>query len=491
MNDTRKKSQARTVDQATTPHELSLADVAALYQKLEINLQQLITAIRGTKQTHLLFRVLMLQARLITREKDRAKRLPPFLIEEINEIIEEGLSRLKAQRLKRRRSLTPANIDNNADLSKIIIDDVKYVADFLTLKPDLAYDSWHSVSIDSIRAQLLQCIPDLKFTHGEFGYKGGVARVALKLWAAQRYPGSFPQAILDAEIPLADKDAVIGPTLAKQKWEIATAMGVDPDGIELRTDFDVGTYLNSRDCDMNQCLITSTQLHFTNEAVLSVLSGVVHAKSRESSLFGTDTYVYKHKTYHSARMVHRLIKTVIDGKALAFEIPTYNAEVSIGIYWLVLIRKWHRKPGLGVRLGQMFSCAQQLGQDVIGSGDDLRKAKTPLEFFQWIAQKYPGFNFSTHSSNHDIAAWIIEKLVTLINRHLRQKFSIRPGDWPYQSEDHRPLRVQPSLRQISAEQIREVEEWMNAHAAALKTLESASETVPDDSPILGGDRSED
>lgn len=260
--------------------------------------------------------------------------------------------------------------------------------------------------------------------------------------------------MLEAELPLSDKDGVVGPN--EDQWERAKEMGIDPDGIEKRENFNIGKYMSTRDINMNQCLLTKDRLYFTKGALASVLEGGINSQSRANSLFGVDTFHHKKKVYKTGRMLCRLVKPVIEMKAKFFNIPKYNTDVQLGIYWLVLLRKALGKKDQSARIAKIYSCAKQLNQT---------EAKSPKVFIEELLVEYPFFTFNSNQTTEDVAKWILTKYTALIHRHLKQTFKIHPQHTDLQEESREPVEIRPDITDISDSDVDEASDFLEQLAA--------------------------
>lgn len=368
---------------------------------------------------------------------------------------------------------------SDEEYAKDIIEITKEVAHRLLEGGDEPVVKWNRIPFVDIYESFSEVLPGIVFPEegdpsavGQFAYKGGVARIALKVYvrsvcSREGVDISAIQSMLDAELPSSDKDAIVGPFYADKFWNVATVVGVDLDGIELRPTFtnndeddigDMAHYFGSRDADANQVLLTSRYLYFTDAAFDAIKTGIIHSTSRVHSLFGTDSFVHHGRRYQSPRMVHRLVKLVAEGRAIGFEIPRYNAEIPMGIYWLVLARRWMKKDNAPELLARMYLCAEQLGQLQFldwGAHEGVWTTSVPsnvCEFLEAAIERYPQFTFESAQTAPQVAVWILERFYTMCNKTIRSKFDLFP-EWPYNSSDESILRVELPYIALDAEAI--------------------------------------
>ena len=369
-------------------------------------------------------------------------------------------------------------IESTKALAKVIVpeEEIK-ILEFVETTTDNILAAAPLIPNQKLRDELENTLRDIKFPTRkksdteenyqtrikETGYKGGVARLILKIYVYLLALELLPrptwlthtfskedvariEMLLGAEVPLTDKDIVTG-FAGDEMWEVSQELGVDPDGVEKMQPFGVVRYMNSRDIDMNQVLLTKLTLFFTVQAFTSVVTGVINSAGRARTIFGVDTFRYMKQRFHTNKILHRLVKNVVEGKAVSFQLPTYNRYVMIGIYWLVLIRRMVGKTDQNLKIAKIWSCALQMGQT---------KAKTPQAFIKELVAVYPEFSFRKNQTIEDIARWILGKFTVSAFRHLKVKFGVNP-DWAYESTDPTPFVVTPQVDGMKPVQFEAIE----------------------------------
>lgn len=369
-----------------------------------------------------------------------------------------------------RRSISSKD---DSDISKTAIGDIKELAASSDMLRDGIEDEMRN-RVEVIRVDLSELKPDLAELGIELpedegvGYKGGAARVALKKYIEKHseelekeYGLKFPKRLLDAELPLSDKD-MVATSDVKNIWDIAQKLGVDADGVEklnsLTSEQDLKDYFINRDIDANQCLLTKDELIFSKDALMSALSGTIHpSAARMESLFGVDRFYYNDKPYFTNKILYRLVKNTADAKSDRFEIPDYNKEVSLGIYWLVLIRKAYSKETGPERVARIYSIAKQMDQT---------KTNSPEEFVQELFNKYPFFRFSGEQSDLDVAKWVLTKYLDVAKRHIKREHQLYPGDIDgLTSNNSEPLIVEPDTSNLTDEKKQKAIDYLKDLAA--------------------------
>jgi hypothetical protein len=280
---------------------------------------------------------------------------------------------------------------------------------------------------------LAEIFPEgLGFADGFCGYKGGVARKALKgiFYLDQKKYRDFDRILYETEV-VNDYDVVADFNVDKK--QIRAIMHTDPEGVDfihIKNEADIKDqieqYMASRDVNMNQVLLTKDGLYYTEKAWQSCLTGNIRSTYRLSgALFGSDIFYHNNKDYISARGLQRLVKFIVEGKAKYFEIPRYNLDVKIGVYWLVLIRKILRKgENAFYMLDRLFYCAKQMKET---DSSDFNS------FYKELIGVYPDFDFHDLGSEGAIK-WILGRYVKAVRKDVRSRFSIKSHDIPINEE---------------------------------------------------------
>lgn len=174
-------------------------------------------------------------------------------------------------------------------------------------------------------------------------------------------------------------------------------------------------------------------------------------------LFGHDIFYYNNQEYIAARGLQRLVKFISEGKAKYFEIPRYNLDVEVGIYWLVMIRKVLRKGKKSFYLlDRIFQCAKQMGET---EADDFNG------FFKELRGKYPDFDYHDLGSEGAVK-WIAGRYIKAVRKNIRSRFNIKSHDIPINEDDtlirveidhenNKDFKLNMDLIQSALDQIRE------------------------------------
>ncbi len=211
-------------------------------------------------------------------------------------------------------------------------------------------------------------------------HKGGASRVLLKILAGA------PLDLILAELPINDIDA-IGCGDKTDVQRLGLLMGADIEGIETVDDFDdLPELLRDRDLDMNQAFMTHNGLVFSEDAFRSARSGKIALSGGDRAIYGSEVMYYDGVCLAKNRGMYRLMKMVIEGKAREFDYTPLNEKVDLGIYWLILARKFAKKKNAGELLRRFFDTGKSMGQIQEGETniyDVLDRVHTDHPFFRF------------------------------------------------------------------------------------------------------------
>lgn len=261
--------------------------------------------------------------------------------------------------------------------------------------------------------------------------KGGGPRVLLKIIA------SAPPSTLKVELPLNDVDVVVVEG-SDEALRDAERLGVTKDGIEVVKELDYSLLASSRDIDLNGCFLTKDGLRYSVQARDAAASGHVHILPAVRGLYGSDHFHdLDGLLLAKDRGLCRLVKVVAEGKANSFEIPERNLEIDLGIYWLVLAKRFAGKENAQEIFQRMFDIAQQLGATKPGETSFIQLADR-------MHEKYPFFDFGDKQLDEQgVVRWLSGKLGKQIEKLYRQSFGIYDDSKLERREgDHQLVRIE-------------------------------------------------
>lgn len=356
---------------------------------------------------------------------------------------------------------------------------VKNLNIYLPAVPELGLPEFHrTIAVDMGEQEISIYMGSIDLV----SYKGGIARAIFKMWdilagvcsgAYQTQEGrKWLEGECDrllAEFPPSDRDAVVGiedqTTIAK----IAKVMGVEPVDLEVNPglwsdETGVAEFLAGRDLTNNKVILDLHRqvLIFGADAMIPCLVGNIIRNMEGVDLFGPYSYRFSDsdKIYVAgkamARMISQLIGTlelILNSEgwvtlahiAKAKRIILQEKEVvgQLGLSWLVLVRKFMKKPNAAECVAQLFSIASLLEQTNFEFDGEVVIAKDPLEWINCLLQTYPFFNFRSQQTNQDLVCWVIEKVFKAIRRNIIAEFNLYP--------DERPIDSVPGIRVIEVD----------------------------------------
>ncbi len=274
--------------------------------------------------------------------------------------------------------------------------------------------------------------------------KGGYPRLLLKL-----YSGAPLETIL-AELPLNDIDFMTVGESEGAAQEISELQGnplfaklIDPAGTEKIAALNTSDIFASRDMTLNSCFLSHSGLHFSFAAFRDCRLGKLTALGAGKDLYGSDCF-YHHdlKLLKNSGMM-RFIKTLAEGKGLFFEIPLRNTSVKMGIYWLVLARRFMGKHNADELLQNAYEIGKQCGQ--------VRENENNIfDVLERVHQQYPFFSMTSGKMNSlQASKWLVQKLLKQARRTFRRLYRYKQSSTVFiMPEDDIPVKVSmPKNRQ--------------------------------------------
>lgn len=319
--------------------------------------------------------------------------------------------------------------------------------------PDPEIEQWYSIPI-----------PNQKM----IWHKGGPARALLNLIA------DAPLSMQIAEFPWNDFDVI---TAGDDVYDTAISIGVDPDGVEYMGEnaLNFSRFAYSRDTDQNQCCLGSDGLHYSTAALQAAQTGHINIVGKyiaNKAIYGIDSMYAEGISLIKPRGLMRLIKNLVEGKALSFDYKPINANFDIGIYVLFLAKKWSKRSNFPELLQKLFVLLQQMDQ--VRSGE-----YSIIDVLNRAHKDYPFFDFDREiKTKADLTQWKAKKFVKQFDREMAWLF-----DFPTTLElkrsinDMEPITISLDSYSISDSASSEIEEWwedyLNQSRARTTQFESA------------------
>jgi hypothetical protein len=270
------------------------------------------------------------------------------------------------------------------------------------------------------------------------GLKGGPPGAILDIIAG------FPQSVLGAEFPPNDID-IIATGNEEAVRRISRIMGVDPNGVEMfsREDLEIDftLYCLGRDTTQNQVYWDARGLHYSDDAHLAAQTGGIEIIGQYiggRAIYGIDIiYLGGIKGLVTPRGMMRQVKAVVEGKAMFYYYLLANSVIDLGIYWLVLARKWSKRDCFGDHMQKMYYLGKQMNQVQPGENNI-------YDVLTRVHETYPFFDFASPPMDMvGIARWKAGKLIKQADREFGWKYHI-PSDIEFSRE-----KEQLTLRSIS------------------------------------------
>jgi len=197
-------------------------------------------------------------------------------------------------------------------------------------------------------------------------HKGGPARAVIGIIA------NAPLSMQKSEFPWNDFDMLVAGE--RENIAIATAVGVDADGIELmgEEDLNVKRFCFGRDTQQNQVCLGAEGIYFSKGAFESAATGHVNIVGEyvaNKAIYGMDRMTVQGVDMAKQRGLMRLVKAVAEGKALSFDYVPLNANFDMGIHVLFLAKRWAKKGKFPDFSQKMYYLLKQMGQVREGEND--------------------------------------------------------------------------------------------------------------------------
>ena len=319
--------------------------------------------------------------------------------------------------------------------------------------PDPVIDQWYSIPI-----------PNQKM----IWHKGGPARALLNLIA------DAPLSMQIAEFPWNDFDVI---TAGNDVYDTAISIGVDPDGVEYMGEntLNFSRFAYGRDTDQNQCCLGSDGLHYSTAALKAAQTGHINLVGKyiaNKAIYGVDSMYYEGISLIKPRGLMRLVKNLVEGKAISFDYKPINANFDIGIYVLFLAKKWSKRSNFPELLQKLFVLLQQMGQ--VRSGEN-----SIIDVLERAHKTYPFFDFDREiKTKTDLTQWKAKKIVKQFDRELAWLF-----DFPTTLEltrsinDMEPITISLDSYSISDTASSEIEKWWEDYLNQSKARTAQFESI--------------
>ncbi len=256
-------------------------------------------------------------------------------------------------------------------------------------------------------------------------HKGGISRLMLGVHA------NAPVAILKNEIPWNDVDIYTVSDNEQAARENAKLVGADEQGIEVAkgSSFNFTQYANGRDMTQNQVCLGRDGLHYSDAAFEAAKTGHIELVGHyipDRAIYGVDRFPIRidgsDLILAKPRGLMRYIKALSEGKARSFNYLPLNQNLDLGVYWLVLARKWANKPDtFPDRMQKMYYLAKQMDQ--VRDGED-----SVIDVLNRVHSNYPFFDLEqAFDGEVGTARWLGGKLIKQLDREFGWAYRIPSG----------------------------------------------------------------
>ena len=170
---------------------------------------------------------------------------------------------------------------------------------------------------------------------------GGVARIALKLRAAQQAGMTKDEvfSLISPELPASDVDIIMNRSAVASTGQY----NADLAGTRIVGDIekDMHEVLANVDLTFNQTMAWQGKIYYTQQALDDARTGTVRFTEKEDALFGAESFLLEDgKRYINRKGFYRAFAFLLRNKARAFPVYKDNLDreaSNIGRYWIILL----------------------------------------------------------------------------------------------------------------------------------------------------------
>lgn len=236
-------------------------------------------------------------------------------------------------------------------------------------------------------------------------HKGGMGRTILKILY-----NNDPE-LAESELPPNDFDYIAVKSVEAE--EDLKGLRTDPSGVEEVDVINLDALMSNRDLDMNNAFVGRDGLVFAQTAYDAARTGEIAIVSTKRDLYGSEIFFYESTRLIKNRGMMRLLKTLSEEKATSFDLLPLNKQIDLGIYWLILAKRFSDKPDSPLFMDRLFELVKQMGQ--VHENEE-----NVYDVLDRVHQQYPFFNFDGISLDEEgVARWLGRKLVKQVDKKYR------------------------------------------------------------------------
>ena len=266
---------------------------------------------------------------------------------------------------------------------------------------------------------------------------GGIARLALKLYAAQK-DSNYDPLLINSELPINDVDVVVDDKNVGNKYK----SGISGTRVVNNLKEYLEAYYQTAECTINQTLIYKGKVLFTQDALQDNLTGELRFLEKDETLFNPDSVVLEDgKTFVTGKGFYRALTYLLRRKAHTLSLYQENLDFlkKSKYTWASPLPKIlfiKNSEARNKAINEWHALAKSLG---------VTNSLSPLEFLEEIILENPSivnYNFKTEENNAEEIRWIISQFLKSGVR------SIIPDTYPKGMSDN---TVTIDMRELEAE----------------------------------------
>ncbi len=241
-------------------------------------------------------------------------------------------------------------------------------------------------------------------------HKGGLGRTMLKILFGSDLK------LVESELPAHDFDYIA--VKCPEAEEDLRGLKADFGGVEEVDALCLDTLMNNRDLTLNNAFVGNRGLIYAESALEATKKGKIDIVATKRGIYGSEIFFHQGVRLIKNRGMMRLLKTLAEEKAVSFDFLPLNEQIDLGIYWLILARRFANRSNFPLLMDRLFELSRQIGQIHEGEED-------VYDVLDRVHQKYPFYNFDDSPIDEEgVARWLGRKLMKQVDKKYRDEYEV-------------------------------------------------------------------